>query len=197
MKNEAHLKLKAWIPTPRVVGIVCGLATMKQCHIVNASIGRSTAFLVHGPNNIFDEEPLKLPDRPKSRRTWNTKYKEALTQVTTLTHIVDSTGSLKDVYTLPHDCINILSNAAQKEEGLVLETPRNKGTSQSSTSKSGSSKSTMSEKFTDVCMTGGIPSHANVCIFFQFSTDIFSADITPEMLKLGRVTKVKVFFLVL
>ena len=33
--------------------------------------------------------------------------------------------------------------------------------------------------------------------FFQFSTYIFSADITPEMLKLGRVTKVKVFFLVL
>ena len=28
-------------------------------------------------------------------------------------------------------------------------------------------------------------------------TYIFSADITPEMLKLGRVTKVKVFFLVL
>ena len=27
--------------------------------------------------------------------------------------------------------------------------------------------------------------------FFQFSTYIFSADITPEMLKLGRVTKVK------
>ena len=40
-------------------------------------------------------------------------------------------------------------------------------------------------------MTGGIcdtPSH---------STYIFSADITPEMLKLCRVTKVKVFFLVL
>ena len=34
-------------------------------------------------------------------------------------------------------------------------------------------------------------------IFFQFSTYIFSADITPEMLKLGRFTKVKVFFLVL
>ena len=32
---------------------------------------------------------------------------------------------------------------------------------------------------------------------FQFSTYIFSADITPEMLKLCRVTKVKVFFLVL
>ena len=32
---------------------------------------------------------------------------------------------------------------------------------------------------------------------FQFSTYIFSADITLEVLKLGRVTKVKVFFLVL
>ena len=32
---------------------------------------------------------------------------------------------------------------------------------------------------------------------FEFSTYIFSADITPEMLKLCRVTKVKVFFLVL
>ena len=31
----------------------------------------------------------------------------------------------------------------------------------------------------------------------QFSTYIFSADISPEMLKLGRNTKVKVFFLVL
>ena len=49
-------------------------------------------------------------------------------------------------------------------------------------------------------MTGGIhytPSHTNVCIVFPFSAYIFSADITPEMLKLGRVTKVKVFFLVL
>ena len=41
------------------------------------------------------------------------------------------------------------------------------------------------------------PSHTNVCNFFKFSTYIFSADITPEMLKLGRVTKVKVFYLVL
>ena len=43
-------------------------------------------------------------------------------------------------------------------------------------------------------MTGGImhtPSHT-----IQFSTYIFSADILPEMLKLGRVTKVKVLFLV-
>ena len=34
--------------------------------------------------------------------------------------------------------------------------------------------------------------------FFNFQlTYIFSADIIPEVLKLGRVTKVKVFFLVL
>ena len=53
------------------------------------------------------------------------------------------------------------------------------------------------DKFTDVCMTGGIrhtPSHTNVCKFF-FSTYIFSADITPDKLKLCRVTKVKVHFL--
>ena len=52
-------------------------------------------------------------------------------------------------------------------------------------------------KFTDVCMTGSImhtPSHTDVC---KFSTYIFSADIPPEFLKLGRVTKVKVLFLVL
>ena len=49
-------------------------------------------------------------------------------------------------------------------------------------------------------MTGGMhytPSHTNVCKFYNFSTYIFSADISPEMLKLGRVTKVKVLFLVL
>ena len=41
------------------------------------------------------------------------------------------------------------------------------------------------------------PNHKNICKFFKFSTYVFSADITPEMLKLCRVTKVKVFFLVL
>ena len=44
-----------------------------------------------------------------------------------------------------------------------------------------------SEKFTDVCMTGGMhctPSHTVI----QFSTYILSADISPEMPKLGRVT---------
>ena len=34
-------------------------------------------------------------------------------------------------------------------------------------------------------------------IGYSQSTYVFSADITPEMLKHGRVTKVKVFFLVL
>ena len=49
-------------------------------------------------------------------------------------------------------------------------------------------------------MTGGMaytPSHTNVCKFFHFSTYIFSVDVTPGMLKLCRVTKVKVLFLVL
>ena len=49
-------------------------------------------------------------------------------------------------------------------------------------------------------MTGGMhytPSHTNVGNFFQFSTYIVSADITPGTLKLCRVTKVKTFFLML
>ena len=41
-------------------------------------------------------------------------------------------------------------------------------------------------------MTRGIP-----LVIQTFSTYISSAYITPEMLKLGRVTKVKVFFPVL
>ena len=53
------------------------------------------------------------------------------------------------------------------------------------------------DKFTDVCMTRGIPSHTNVCKFFIFQLTFFSADITPDMLKLCRVTKGKVLFLVL
>ena len=50
-------------------------------------------------------------------------------------------------------------------------------------------------------MTGGrrhTPSHSNVCKSFIIQlTDIFSADITPDMLRLCRITKVKVLFLVL
>ena len=56
------------------------------------------------------------------------------------------------------------------------------------------------EKFTDVCMTGGMhytPSHTNVCKFYNFQLIYFSADISPEMLKLGRVTKFKMLCLVL
>ena len=56
------------------------------------------------------------------------------------------------------------------------------------------------EKFTDVCMTGGMHcthSHTNVCKFYNFQVTFFLADISPEMLKLGRVTKVKMLFLVL
>ena len=49
---------------------------------------------------------------------------------------------------------------------------------------------------TNVCKLH-TPSHTNVCKFLQFSTYIFSADISPEMLKLGRITTVKVLFLVL
>ena len=45
------------------------------------------------------------------------------------------------------------------------------------------------DKFTDVCMTGGI--------HFSFFNLRFSADITPDMLKLCRITKVKTLFLVL
>ena len=109
---------------------------------------------VHGPNVICNEEPSKLPDRQKYSRTWNTKCKEAIKQVTSLTPIVDDTESLKEVYTLLHDCIDILSNAAQKEEGLVMEKPRNMGskssTSVSSTSKSSTSKSGSSSSFKEI-----------------------------------------------
>ena len=44
---------------------------------------------------------------------------------------------------------------------------------------------------------GYTPNHTISHTISQFSTYIFSADITPEMLKLGTATKVKVFFLVL
>ena len=41
------------------------------------------------------------------------------------------------------------------------------------------------------------PSHTNVCNFFNFQLTFSQLIITPEMLKLGRVTKAKVFSLVL
>ena len=54
------------------------------------------------------------------------------------------------------------------------------------------------DKFTNVCMTGGIrhtPSHTNVCKLFIFQLTFSQpADITPDMFKLCRVTKVKVNF---
>ena len=53
------------------------------------------------------------------------------------------------------------------------------------------------EKFTDICMTGGITQSYKHLQISQFSTSMFLADITPEMLKLCRFTKVKAFFLVL
>ena len=54
------------------------------------------------------------------------------------------------------------------------------------------------EKFTDVCMTGGMhytPSHTNVCKFYNFHFTF--SQLTFKMLNLGRVTKVKVLFLML
>ena len=56
------------------------------------------------------------------------------------------------------------------------------------------------EKFTDVCMTGGMhytPSHTNVCKFYNFQLTFSQLIISPELLKLGRVTKFKMLFLVL
>ena len=53
------------------------------------------------------------------------------------------------------------------------------------------------DKFTDVCLTEGIRQSYKRLQIFHFSTYIFSADITPDMPKLCRVTKVKVLFLFL
>ena len=50
------------------------------------------------------------------------------------------------------------------------------------------------DKLTDVCMTGE-KCHTKRLLIFHFSTYIFSADITPDMLKLCRITKVKVLSL--
>ena len=56
------------------------------------------------------------------------------------------------------------------------------------------------EKFTDVYMTGGMhviqTSVFFFFFFFQFSTYMFSVDITPEKLKRCSFTQVKEFFLV-
>ena len=55
------------------------------------------------------------------------------------------------------------------------------------------------EKFTDVCTTGVtcIPPVIQMSVNFSIFNIHFSVDITPEMLKLCRFTKVKVFYLVL
>ena len=48
------------------------------------------------------------------------------------------------------------------------------------------------EKFTDVCMTGGInayPQSYKRLLISQFSAYLFLAAITPEMLKLCRFNK--------
>ena len=55
-------------------------------------------------------------------------------------------------------------------------------------------------KVADVRRTRGIHytySHTNVCKFFNFQLTFSQQMIAPEMLKLGRVTNVKVFLLVL
>ena len=56
------------------------------------------------------------------------------------------------------------------------------------------------DKFIDVLMTGSIrhtPQSYKRPYIYNFSTYVFSAEITADMLKLCRVTKVKVLFLVL
>ena len=54
------------------------------------------------------------------------------------------------------------------------------------------------DKFTDVCMNEGIrhtPSHANVSKFFIFQLTFSQLILlTPDILKLCRVTKVKASF---
>ena len=55
-------------------------------------------------------------------------------------------------------------------------------------------------KFTDVCMTVGMhytPGHTNVCKCLNFQLTFSQLILRPEMLKLCRVTKAKVFLLVL
>ena len=49
--------------------------------------------------------------------------------MTSLLHIVDDVDSLKETFTLIQKCSNILSEAAQKEEGIILENPKPRPTS--------------------------------------------------------------------
>ena len=89
-----------------------------------------------GSTEIFSE----LPGRKKISRTWNTKCKEAIKHLNTLTHIVDDTESLKQVHALLHQCIEIFNQASLKDDGLILEKPEK--FKRISKSNSASSKST-------------------------------------------------------
>ena len=67
----------------------------------------------------------ELPGKRKISTTWNTKCKEAIKHLNTLTHIVEDNESLKQVYALLHQCIEIFNKASLKNEGLILEKPEN------------------------------------------------------------------------
>ena len=74
-------------------------------------------------HSSVDENLSDLPGRQKLCRTWNTKCREAIKQLTSLTHIVDDTESLKQVHALLRESIEVLNKAALKDDGLVLENP--------------------------------------------------------------------------
>ena len=86
---------------------------------------------------IPDVRPSEIPQRQKYSRGWNTKCKEGIKNVTSLLHIVDDVDSLKETFTLIQKCSNILSKAAQKEEGIILENPKPRPTSSKCSSDSG------------------------------------------------------------
>lgn len=53
-EERGTFKVKSLILTTRVAGLGCPLVTMKKCHIVNALIGRSTAFPARTSSLCFD-----------------------------------------------------------------------------------------------------------------------------------------------
>ena len=63
--------------------------------------------------------PSEIPQHQKYSRGWSTKCKEGIKNVTSLLHIVDDVDSLKETYALIQECINILSKAANKEDGII------------------------------------------------------------------------------
>jgi len=71
-------------------------------------------------------EPSEIPQRNKYSRGWSTKCKEGAKQLTSLLHIVDDMQSLKEIYDLIYQCIDILSQASQKEEGIAIHKPPEK-----------------------------------------------------------------------